>query len=192
MKHQLSAVLLAAVLPAAALAAGQGFYVQGDVGHASVKAKTGSESVSIKGFSPRVSVGYDYGGFLTALDYTHYKKHSESASANGVSVRSEAKVQGVGLSGIYDFDIGYAVKPYVGARLGINRISGDSTVAAAGYHNASSAHETKLGVGAMVGASYELLDNVSLDAGYRYNYLGKVDDVKLHSNELHTGVRVKF
>lgn len=37
------------------------------------------------------------------------------------------------------------------------------------------------------------LPNVDLDAGYRYNYIGKVNNVKnVRSGELSAGVRVKF
>ena len=44
----------------------------------------------------------------------------------------------------------------------------------------------------MVGASYDISDNVALDAGYRYNHWGKYEGIKIHSNEFHGGVRVKF
>ena len=44
----------------------------------------------------------------------------------------------------------------------------------------------------MVGASYDISDNVALDAGYRYNHWGKYEGIKIYSNEFHGGVRVKF
>lgn len=52
--------------------------------------------------------------------------------------------------------------------------------------------DTKTGVGAMAGVSYEVTPNVALDAGYRYNHWSKINNVKLHSHELSAGVRVKF
>ena len=44
----------------------------------------------------------------------------------------------------------------------------------------------------MAGISYDINQNIALDAGYRYNYWGKFDDVKVYSHEVSTGVRVKF
>ena len=62
--------LIALSLPAFALAdETKGFYVQADAGHATVKLG----GASIKGFSPRISAGYDFGDFRVAADYTHYK-----------------------------------------------------------------------------------------------------------------------
>ena len=73
------ATLVALSLPAVALAdEHRGFYIQGDAGHASVKGKAYGESVTAKGFSPRLSGGYDFGDFRVAADYTHYKSHKES------------------------------------------------------------------------------------------------------------------
>jgi len=52
--------------------------------------------------------------------------------------------------------------------------------------------DTKTGVGAMAGVSYEVTPNVALDAGYRYNHWSKINNVKLHSHEVSAGVRVTF
>lgn len=66
--------LIALSLPTFALAdATKGFYVQADAGHATVKARNDDASGSVKGFSPRISAGYDFGNFRVAADYTHYK-----------------------------------------------------------------------------------------------------------------------
>lgn len=66
--------LIALSLPTFSLAdATKGFYVQADAGHATVKQKANNASGSVKGFSPRISAGYDFGDFRVAADYTHYK-----------------------------------------------------------------------------------------------------------------------
>lgn len=53
--------------------------------------------------------------------------------------------------------------------------------------------QTSIGLGVLTGVSYAVTPNVDLDAGYRYNYIGKVNTVKnVRSGELSAGVRVKF
>ena len=59
--------LIALSLPTFSLAdATKGFYVQADAGHATVKQKANNASGSVKGFSPRISAGYDFGDFRVA------------------------------------------------------------------------------------------------------------------------------
>ena len=185
-------LVLSAGLSAAAFAGSPGFYVQGDVGYAGVHAKEDGEKLSEKGFSPRISGGYDFGSVRVAADYTHYKNLNASGNDGGERYHLRLKNRSLGISGIYDFDIDAPVKPYVGARLALNRISSDYSESAPGYSYSDHNSKTKLGVGAMVGASYNVSDNIAVDAGYRRNYWGKFDGVKVHSNELHGGVRVKF
>ena len=189
------ATLVALSLPAVALAdEHRGFYIQGDAGHASVKGKAYGESVTAKGFSPRLSGGYDFGDFRVAADYTHYKSHKESGRiSSSTNYDAKAKFQSFGVSAIYDFDLNSPVKPYVGARLGLNRISySDDFRGTTGYHETESFRKTKAGVGVMAGVGYDITQNVALDAGYRYNHWGKFDGLKVHSHEVSAGVRVKF
>lgn len=177
--------LIALSLPTFALAdATKGFYVQADAGHATVKAKNDDVSKSFKGFSPRISAGYDFGDFRVAADYTHYK----SKKINTSLVDAEAKYHSAGVSAIYDFDLQAPVKPYVGARVAVNHAS-TKVETANSYHEHK---ETKTGVGVMAGVSYEVTPNVALDAGYRYNYWGKFEETKVHSHEVSAGVRVTF
>ena len=154
----------------------QGFYIQGDLGHASVKGKVYGESATAKGFSPRLSAGYDFGNFRVAADYTHYKSRSESGRiSSSTTYDAEAKFQSFGVSAIYDFDLNAPVKPYVGGRVALNRVSFDTTETGTGYTE-----------------HYDIPQNIALDAGYRYNYWGKFDGVKVDSHEVSAGVRVKF
>lgn len=177
--------LIALSLPTFALAdATKGFYVQADAGHATVKQKANNASGSVKGFSPRISAGYDFGDFRVAADYTHYK----SEKINTASFDAEGKYHSAGVSAIYDFDLEAPVKPYVGARVAINHASAKVKTANSYYERS----DTKTGVGAMAGVSYEVTPNVALDAGYRYNYWGKMNSVKFHTHEVSAGVRVTF
>lgn len=101
------ATLVALSLPAVALAdEHRGFYIQGDAGHASVKGKAYGESVTAKGFSPRLSGGYDFGDFRVAADYTHYKSHKESGRiSSSTNYDAKAKFQSFGVSAIYDINL---------------------------------------------------------------------------------------
>ena len=190
------ATLVVLSLPTVALAdEHRGFYIQGDAGHASVKGKAYGESVTAKGFSPRLSGGYDFGDFRVAADYTHYKSHKESGrfSSSTTTYDAKAKFQSVGVSAIYDFDLNSPVKPYVGARVGLNHVSFDTKeYSSSNFIEHYETRKTKTGLGVMTGIGYDINQNIALDAGYRYNYWGKFDDVKVHSHEVSAGVRVKF
>ena len=74
----------------------------------------------------------------------------------------------------------------VGARVAVNHAS-TKVETANSYHERK---ETKTGVGAMAGISYDV--TVALDAGYRYNHWSKINNVKLHTHEVSAGVRVTF
>lgn len=187
------ATLVALSLPAVALADdNRGFYVQGDLGHSTLKTNDEGGKTSSKGFSPRLSAGYDFGDFRIAADYTHYKTRKDHEQGPSYTLDSKIKLQSVGVSAIYDFDLNSSVKPYVGARVGLNRFSYDDDDRRAGYHATETFRKTKTGLGVMTGVGYDINQNVALDAGYRYNYWGKFDDVKVHSHEVSAGVRVKF
>ena len=187
------ATLVALSLPAIVLADdNRGFYVQGDVGHSTLKTNDEGGKTSSKGFSPRLSAGYDFGDFRVAADYTHYKTWKDHEQDSSHTLDSKIKLQSVGVSAIYDFDLNSPVKPYVGARVGLNRFSYDDDYRRENYHATETFRKTKTGFGVMTGIGYDINQNIALDAGYRYNYWGKFDDVKVHSHEVSAGVRVKF
>ena len=187
------ATLVALSLPAVVLADdNRGFYVQGDLGHSTLKTSDEGGKVSSKGFSPRLSAGYDFGDFRVAADYTHYKTRKDHEQGPSYTLDSKIKLQSVGVSAIYDFDLNSPVKPYVGARVGINRFSYDDDDRREGYHTTETFRKTKTGLGVMTGIGYDITQNVALDAGYRYNHWGNFDGMKVHTHEVSAGVRVKF
>ena len=187
------ATLVALSLPAIALADdNRGFYVQGDVGHSTLKTNDEGGKTSSKGFSPRLSAGYDFGDFRIAADYTHYKTRKDHEQGPSYTLDSKIKLQSVGVSAIYDFDLNSPVKPYVGARVGLNRFSYDDDDRRADYHATETFRKTKTGLGVLAGVGYNITQNVALDAGYRYNHWGNFDGMKVHTHEVSAGVRVKF
>ncbi|MEF1558261.1 opacity family porin, partial [Neisseria gonorrhoeae] len=95
---------------------------------------------------PRVSVGYDFGGWRIAADYARYRKWNNSKysvntkkarenkdSKKGTTVTEYLKtenqengsfhaVSSLGLSAVYDFDTGSRFKPYAGVRVAYGHV----------------------------------------------------------------------
>ncbi|HGP4594996.1 TPA: opacity family porin [Neisseria meningitidis] len=88
---------------------------------------------------PRLSLGYDFGNWRIAADYTRYRKWNESNSStkkvterindNNKETKTEHQENGsfhaassLGLSAIYDFQISDKFKPYIGARVAYGHV----------------------------------------------------------------------
>ncbi|MCF2983585.1 opacity family porin [Neisseria gonorrhoeae] len=89
---------------------------------------------------PRVSVGYDFGGWRIAADYARYRKWNdnkysvdikelENKNKNKRDLKTENQENGsfhavssLGLSTIYDFDTGSRFKPYIGMRVAYGHV----------------------------------------------------------------------
>lgn len=166
--------LLAIVVGAFAIAstAQAGVYAEGDIGVSKTKAD-GSSKTKVE---PRVAVGYKLGNVRVAGDYTHHGK------VEG------AKIQGVGASVLYDFDMNSDVQPYVGARISANRFKYDER-ADQSYKSSS---DTKLGYGVVAGAKYKLDQNWYANGGVEYNRLGNFDDTKVNNYGAKVGVGYEF
>ncbi|EOF9600947.1 opacity family porin, partial [Neisseria gonorrhoeae] len=98
---------------------------------------------------PRVSVGYDFGGWRIAADYARYRKWNNNKysvdikkllmrkdNGNRQDLKTENQENGtfhavssLGLSAVYDFDTGSRFKPYAGVRVSYGHVrhSIDST-----------------------------------------------------------------
>ncbi|HEZ4360606.1 TPA: Opacity protein opA54, partial [Neisseria meningitidis] len=98
---------------------------------------------------PRVSVGYDFGGWRIAADYARYRKWNNNkysvntknvqvhkSNGNREDLKTENQENGTfhavssfGLSAVYDFDTGSRFKPYAGVRVAYGHVrhSIDST-----------------------------------------------------------------
>ncbi|EMT9117587.1 outer membrane beta-barrel protein [Neisseria gonorrhoeae] len=165
-----SSLLFSSLLfPSAAQAAsegnGRGPYVQADLAYAAERIThdypepTGAKKAQLSTVSdyfrnirthsvhPRVSVGYDFGGWRIAADYTRYRKwNNNKYSVNTKEVlrngnensggklniktqKTEHQENGtfhaassLGLSTIYDFDTGSRFKPYIGMRVAYGHV----------------------------------------------------------------------
>ncbi|HEZ7066154.1 TPA: outer membrane beta-barrel protein [Neisseria meningitidis] len=89
---------------------------------------------------PRVSVGYDFGGWRIAADYASYRKWNNNKysvntkkvnekNGNREDLKTENQENGsfhavssLGLSAIYDFKLNDKFKPYIGARVAYGHV----------------------------------------------------------------------
>ncbi|HFB4183662.1 TPA: outer membrane beta-barrel protein [Neisseria gonorrhoeae] len=192
---------------------------------------------------PRVSVGYDFGGWRIAADYARYRKWNNSKysvsikellrndnSASGVrghlniqTQKTEHQENGtfhaassLGLSTIYDFDTGSRFKPYIGMRVAYGHVRHQvrsvqqETTTVTTYPSGGGAktsvpskmppkpayHEnrssSRLGFGAMAGVGIDVAPGLTLDAGYRYHYWGRLENTRFKTHEASLGVRYRF
>ncbi|HFA8220426.1 TPA: outer membrane beta-barrel protein, partial [Neisseria gonorrhoeae] len=172
-KNLLSSLLFSSLLfSSAAQAAGEGNgrgpYVQADLAYAyehitrdypdasganqGKKISTVSDyfkNIRTHSIHPRVSVGYDFGGWRIAADYARYRKWNDNKysvsikellrnkdNGNRTDRKTENQENGtfhaassLGLSAVYDFDTGSRFKPYAGVRVAYGHVrhSIDST-----------------------------------------------------------------
>ncbi|MEX6436039.1 opacity family porin [Neisseria gonorrhoeae] len=152
-----SSLLFSSAAQAASEDGGRGPYVQADLAYAyehithDYPEPTGAKKGKISTVSdyfrnirthsihPRVSVGYDFGGWRIAADYARYRKWKESNSSikkvtediNHNHRETQTKHQGngsfhaassLGLSAIYDFKLNDKFKPYIGARVAYGHV----------------------------------------------------------------------
>ncbi|WCN85902.1 opacity family porin [Neisseria gonorrhoeae] len=191
---------------------------------------------------PRVSVGYDFGGWRIAADYARYRKwHNNKYSVNIKELeRKNNKTSGgdqlniktqkterqengtfhaassLGLSAVYDFDTGSRFKPYIGARVAYGHVrhqvrsvqqeteivttypsdGGAKTSVPSEMPPKPAYHENRssrrLGFGAMAGVGIDVAPGLTLDAGYRYHYWGRLENTRFKTHEASLGVRYRF
>ncbi|WP_461242334.1 opacity family porin [Neisseria gonorrhoeae] len=183
---------------------------------------------------PRVSVGYDFGGWRIAADYARYRKWNDNKNSvqikevgNVPPNRKDQKtenqengtfhaVSSLGLSAVYDFDTGSRFKPYIGARVAYGHVrhSIDSTkktteiVTTVGSNKAadtvyppeektrSTYRESdsirRVGLGVIAGVGFDITPKLTLDAGYRYHYWGRLENTRFKTHEASLGMRYRF
>ncbi|ENS7403006.1 outer membrane beta-barrel protein [Neisseria gonorrhoeae] len=165
-----SSLLFSSAAQAASEGNGRGPYVQADLAYAyehitrdypdTAGANQGKKISTVSDYfknirthsiHPRVSVGYDFGGWRIAADYARYRKWNNSKYSvntklvqtggdkrlrNEKTLKTEHQENGtfhaassLGLSAVYDFDTGSRFKPYIGMRVAYGHVrhSIDST-----------------------------------------------------------------
>ncbi|EMT8811559.1 outer membrane beta-barrel protein, partial [Neisseria gonorrhoeae] len=162
-----SSLLFSSAAQAASEDNGRGPYVQADLAYAAERithdypeptgAKKGTTISTVSDYfrnirthsiHPRVSVGYDFGGWRIAADYARYRKwnnnkysvnikelgRKDGTSSSGRYLNIQTRktenqengtfhaASSLGLSTIYDFDTGSRFKPYIGARVAYGHV----------------------------------------------------------------------
>ncbi|EMT5291863.1 outer membrane beta-barrel protein [Neisseria gonorrhoeae] len=251
-----SSLLFSSAAQAASEGNGRGPYVQADLAYAAErithdypkptdpskgKISTVSDyfrNIRTHSIHPRVSVGYDFGGWRIAADYTRYRKWNNSKYSvntklvqtggdkrlrNEKTLKTEHQENGtfhaassLGLSTIYDFDTGSRFKPYIGMRVAyghvrhqVRSVESETTIVLTttpgieapgvikkgpipqpAYHESRSSR--RLGFGAMAGVGIDVAPGLTLDAGYRYHYWGRLENTRFKTHEASLGVRYRF
>ncbi|ENX9980306.1 outer membrane beta-barrel protein [Neisseria gonorrhoeae] len=248
-----SSLLFSSLLfPSAAQAAGEGNgrgpYVQADLAYAyehitrdypdasganqGKKISTVSDyfkNIRTHSIHPRVSVGYDFGGWRIAADYARYRKWNDnkySVSIKELENKKKKKTENqengtfhaassLGLSAVYDFDTGSRFKPYAGVRVAYGHVrhsidSTKKTIEVTTIPHAPNATPTiyrvpktqdahqesdsisSLGFGAVAGVGIDITPKLTLDAGYRYHYWGRLENTRFKTHEASLGMRYRF
>nr|WP_126356604.1 opacity family porin [Neisseria gonorrhoeae] len=149
-----SSLLFSSAARAASEDGGRGPYVQADLAYAAERithdypepagAKKGKIStvsdyfrnIRTHSIHPRVSVGYDFGGWRIAADYARYRKWNNSKYSVSIKELNNNKkkktenqengsfhaVSSLGLSAVYDFKLNDKFKPYIGARVAYGHV----------------------------------------------------------------------
>ncbi|HFB6554496.1 TPA: opacity family porin [Neisseria gonorrhoeae] len=160
-----SSLLFSSAAQAASEDGGRGPYVQADLAYAAErithdypeptapgknKISTVSDyfrNIRTHSIHPRVSVGYDFGGWRIAADYARYRKWSDSKysvdikelerndnknSGNHLNIKTQKTehqengtfhaASSLGLSAVYDFQINDKFKPYIGMRVAYGHV----------------------------------------------------------------------
>ncbi|EPI8188260.1 opacity family porin [Neisseria gonorrhoeae] len=161
-----SSLLFSSAAQAASEDGGRGPYVQADLAYAAErithdypeptaqkkgKISTVSDyfrNIRTHSIHPRVSVGYDFGGWRIAADYARYRKwnnnkysvnikellrnDNSTSSSNHLNIKTQKTehqengtfhaASSLGLSTIYDFDTGSRFKPYIGMRVAYGHV----------------------------------------------------------------------
>ncbi|ENS8866574.1 outer membrane beta-barrel protein [Neisseria gonorrhoeae] len=138
---------------------------------------------------------------------TQKTEHQENGTFHAAS--------SLGLSTIYDFDTGSRFKPYIGMRVAYGHVrhSIDSTKKTTEVttilhgpgttptvypgKNTQDAHREsdsirRVGLGAVAGVGIDITPNLTLDAGYRYHYWGRLENTRFKTHEASLGMRYRF
>ncbi|ENX4876417.1 opacity family porin [Neisseria gonorrhoeae] len=128
-------------------------------------------------------------------------------------------ISSLGLSTVYDFRVNDKFKPYIGVRVGYGHVRHgiDSTKKTkntlTAYHGADTKptyydnidpgknqkntyrqnrSSRRLGFGAMAGVGIDVAPGLTLDAGYRYHYWGRLENTRFKTHEASLGMRYRF
>ncbi|MFC0820988.1 opacity family porin [Moraxella marmotae] len=193
------------------------WYYQVDLGYSDLDFKYQNLKRSEDGVGVKVAIGKDKGNYRYAFDYSYYgdvktrrtfdRNFNQATNSPFAPTRFTQTIDdeytitahSLGATAYYDFKNSTPITPYVGVRAGVNFVNdelyrciytaGIRTIC--GYDRDDDA-KVRLGAGAIIGAAYQIKPNVAATISGEYNYLGKIDDVKISQAGGHLGMRVQF
>ena len=144
--------------------------------------------------SPAIGIETPCESMRVEFEYTYRGKGDSKVFTNAPEAvyeyKVEPKTQSFMINGYYTVPLEGAMKPYVGVGLGLTRAK------------VSSANSTNFTWSVGVGATYDIVDGLSLDYGYRYVDMGKFNKrirrvdgkfkTELNAHELYVGLRYAF
>ncbi len=191
---KIALAILASLGVATAAQASNNWYVEANAGYSKLKY---ADTFNKSRFVPSIAVGYDFGDWRLAADYTHFGKvSSDTINNNGYHYDGNTKIYGLGFSAIYDIQVNPVVTPYVGARVSLNHLKTTHNASwnwGTGSRSASeSESDTKVGYGVFAGVQYKLAPNLSLNGAVEYNRLAHYYGDNLKQYGLKLGIRYDF
>lgn len=191
------------VVPMNSMAAGDNFYLKGNIGIGmamdsdidNMPENAGTAKMSFdSGFLGTIAVGYDFANPMRLeAEYGWQKNDLDRLSYNnlyGNFDQGDLKVQSFMLNGYYDVDTGSPWSPFIGAGIGWAKVDLSTPALPLGDNDDVFAYQF------MAGVAYAVNEQWSLDAQYRF--FGTQDatiqgaDFSTNSNDLLIGIRYNF
>lgn len=144
------------------------------------------------------AVGVKMCAFRAELEYNQTLTTAKDTReiGTGVFTRGKQSYRSYMLNGYFDLPTRTAVRPYVGAGIGLARIKNRLAAFDATDYEVTKHKETNFAYQLMAGVGYNLTCNWTLDLGYRWvdNGHSKWEDVKMDSTEhqFTAGIRYTF
>jgi len=127
-------------------------------------------------FGGALAVGYNFAPVRAELEFAAFTEASGKVSWDDGYAKLKVQANTLFVNAYYDFATGTQFTPYVGAGLGLAMLNSKATWATDDPDSGSlgSKNNTNFAWNVGAGVAYEVVQNVSLDFGYRFAGLGKV------------------
>lgn len=214
MRGILLGTAVALMLPTAAMAATEGFYVGGAGGlNWTRDADYTDQTLAARGV-PSVKLEYDQGwvgalslGYGTAMGIrgeleANYRWGNDVNGSDDRTATWSGKTRSLGFMGnvLYDINTGTAFTPYIGIGAGMARVKSELNVSTLPGRNYVSDEDWVFAYQGIAGVSYNVTRNLAITADYRYfatekpkfdGVLGKVEG-EYHNHSVMVGLRYSF
>lgn len=170
----------------------EGYYVQFEGGAGQTKISEEGESLKKSGYTGRVAWGHDFSEGRVQLDYTKFADVKVSEQTPDYNFNSKLTNHSIGASAIFNMGQFGDLTPYVGARVSYNLLKVKGEVSGGGYSESASSTRSKFGFGGMAGLEYRVAKQSYVNIGGYYDYIGKVDQVKVANYGGLVGFRQTF